>query len=249
MNILIIAALVLVWLAFVGGYLRFDRERLVEQVTRLSGGALMIVAVFLALIGREMAAAATALVGLTIMGAATDAISNLGYRFGRRARETLRSLGLGSMLGANQSAVRSAFIEVIVDAKTGVTGGQVLRGGSRGRLLNQMSLAELAALRREITGDRDSRLLLDAYLDRRQPRWREDLQFDRDAGQGGPARSGNMTEQEAHQVLGLKPGAGQAEIREAHRRLIKAVHPDVGGSAFLAAKINEAKDRLISKHI
>jgi hypothetical protein len=91
--------------------------------------------------------------------------------------------------------------------------------------------------------------LLDAYLDRRQPGWREDLKFDRDAGEGRAARAGNMTEKEAHEVLGLQPGAGQAEIREAHRRLIKAVHPDVGGSAFLAAKINEAKDRLIGKHI
>ncbi len=248
MNIVIIAALVLVWLALVGGYLRFDRERVVEQVTRLSGGALVIVAVFLALIGRELAAAATAVIGLTIMGAATDVVSNFGYSFGRRLRGTLNMFGLGALGGAKKSIIRTRLIEVIVDGHAGVTGGRVLGGTFMGRMLGQMSMIDLAILRREISGDRESRLLLDAYLDRRQPRWREDLKFDRDAGQSGPARSGNMTEQEAHEVLGLKPGAGQAEVREAHRRLIKAVHPDVGGSAFLAAKINEAKDRLIGKH-
>jgi hypothetical protein len=249
MNIIIIAAIVLVWLAFVGGYLRFDRERLVEQVTRLSGGALVVVAIFLALIGRELAAAATAIVGLTIMGAATDVVSNFGYSFGRRLRGILHLFGLGTLVGAKQSTMRTSFIEIVVDARTGITGGRVLSGTFAGRMLGQMSMVDLAILRREISGDRDSRLLLDAYLDRRQPGWREDLKFDRDAGQGGAARSGNMTEKEAHEVLGLQPGAGKAEIRDAHRRLIKAVHPDVGGSAFLAAKINEAKDRLIGKHI
>jgi hypothetical protein len=249
MNILIIAAVVLVWLAVVGGYLRFDRERLVEQVTRLAGGALMVVAVFLALIGRELAAAATALVGLTIMGAATDVVSNFSYSFGRQLRGTLHMFGLGSLVGAKQSVMRTSLIEIVVDARAGVTGGRVLSGTFTGRMLGQMSIVDLAILRRELSGDRDSRMILDAYLDRRQPGWREDLKFDRDAGQGSAARSGNMTEQEAHEILGLQPGAGKAEVRDAHRRLIKAVHPDVGGSAFLAAKINEAKDRLIGKHI
>jgi hypothetical protein len=249
MTMFIIAGLVLLYLAFVGGFLRFDREQLVEQVTRMAGGALMIVAIFLALIGRELAGAATALVGLTIMGAATDVVSNVGYNLGRRMRGVLRSVGLGALAGATRSTVRATLIEVIVDTRTGVVGGRVLGGTFQGRMLGQMSIVDLAILRREVSADRDSRLLLDAYLDRRQPGWREDLKFDRDAGEGRAARAGNMTEKEAHEVLGLQPGAGQAEIREAHRRLIKAVHPDVGGSAFLAAKINEAKDRLIGKHI
>jgi curved DNA-binding protein CbpA len=54
-----------------------------------------------------------------------------------------------------------------------------------------------------------------------------------------------MTRQEAYQILGLEPGASQEEIHQAWRRLIKAVHPDHGGSAFLTTKINAAKDVLL----
>ena len=51
-----------------------------------------------------------------------------------------------------------------------------------------------------------------------------------------------------YQILGIGQEATADEISAARRSMIKAVHPDVGGSAFLAAKINEAKDRLIGKH-
>ena len=57
-----------------------------------------------------------------------------------------------------------------------------------------------------------------------------------------------MSTKEAYQILGLEPGASTADVRDAHRRLIKQVHPDRGGSAALAAKINEAKDRILGTH-
>jgi len=66
------------------------------------------------------------------------------------------------------------------------------------------------------------------------------------AGQGGPARrSSAMTREEAYQVLGLKPGASEADIRAAHHRLMRAAHPDAGGSDWLAARINQARDMLL----
>ena len=60
-----------------------------------------------------------------------------------------------------------------------------------------------------------------------------------------PAASGPMTREDALAVLGLAPGADEAEIRAAHRRLMRAAHPDHGGSDWLAARVNQARDFLL----
>jgi DnaJ-domain-containing protein 1 len=111
-----------------------------------------------------------------------------------------------------------------------------------------MALSELVDLLGELSGDAESRQLLETYLDGRFPVWREDAHaHDGDRERVAPG-AGAMTKQEAYKVLGLETGASAADVRKAHRRLMQRLHPDLGGSSFLAARINEAKDILLSDH-
>jgi hypothetical protein len=89
--------------------------------------------------------------------------------------------------------------------------------------------------------------LLAGYLDRGNAGWREHVQGDANST-GRRAASGKMTEQEAYQILGVTPGATLDEISRAHRSLMKKLHPDQGGTTYLAARINEAKDVLLRRH-
>jgi hypothetical protein len=65
------------------------------------------------------------------------------------------------------------------------------------------------------------------------------------AGSSAPSRGGPMTRQEAYDILGLRPGATDQDIRAAHIRLMRTAHPDVGGSEWIATRINQARDVLL----
>lgn len=145
------------------------------------------------------------------------------------------------------STVRSDWFEMQLDHDSGAMTGTVRRGEHTGAALDDLEIGTVLGLR-DVATDEESLALLEAYLDRRIPGWREDVEGDGAARTGSPADSGAMTDQQAYEILGLLPGAGEMEIRAAHRRLMKRVHPDQGGSTFLAAKINQAKDWLLSKH-
>lgn len=146
------------------------------------------------------------------------------------------------------SKVKSVLLEMELDHDSGAMAGQVTAGPYAGQALDRLGMADLAALMRDcLTRDPDGARLLEAYLDRRSPGWREDAQRNGDAGQRGAAGTGAMTQQEAYDILGLQPGAGEETVREAHRALMKRIHPDAGGTSGLAARVNQAKDVLLKQ--
>jgi DnaJ domain len=214
------ALLILLWL--VKAVARADPKGLVRGA-RLAGGVAAL-------------GGAAFLVGLTGLGL----LGLLPFgpaSFGQRANKTAGQI----------SRVRSAFLEMELDHDTGAMNGRLLAGRLAGTSLGALDLPTLVALLGEI--DEESRSLLAAYLDRRSPRWREDAQSGAAAGESGAARSGKMTEEEAYQILGLEPGASAEEIGRAHRVLMKKLHPDQGGSTYLATRVNQAKDVLLRRHL
>lgn len=141
------------------------------------------------------------------------------------------------------SQVETRFLRMTLDHDTGAMTGVVREGRFHGRRLDELAPEDLVELWRECrAADAQSAAVLEAYLDRTQgEEWRQA------AGSGpGPRRTSNgMTRDEAYEILGLDPNASKREIRDAHRRLMQQVHPDHGGSNYLAAKINQAKDLLL----
>lgn len=148
------------------------------------------------------------------------------------------------------SKANSATIEVELDHETGDMIGKATAGPYGGRDFSQLGRDELTAMHTWcLAQDVEGARLLEAYLDRRFPGWRPAGEGEAHAGRDDAAgRAGGMTEHEAHQVLGLKKGAGPEEITRAHRELMKKAHPDAGGSSELAARLNEAKTVLMRRH-
>jgi DnaJ domain len=152
--------------------------------------------------------------------------------------------------GGQTSTVATPFLRMTLDHDTGSMTGTILRGRFSGMRIDELGAADLLALLRECRAeDEEGARLLEAYLDRFQPDWRDELAGERagGGGSGGGARpaSGDVTVEEAYAILGLAPGADAEAIKEAHRRLMVKLHPDHGGSDYLATKINRARDVLL----
>jgi len=207
---------------------------LARAVRYLVGLGIILIAAALGLSGRWGIGLVVLSFGLSVL--ATGRLGPIDFGGGSRTR-------------GSQSTVRSRFLEMTLDHDSGVMTGRVLEGVFAGRMLDELNDEAVLTLAREVgVSDAQSAALLEAYLDRRIPGWRDDVNDDAAAGAGRAADAGTMTDEEAYEVLGLAPGAGEAEIRAAHRRLMLRMHPDQGGSTFLAAKINQAKDRLLGNH-
>ena len=136
------------------------------------------------------------------------------------------------------SSVATDDLAMTLDHATGDMEGEVLRGPLRGKRLGELDFDALKALYGELQAA-DSQQLLGAYLDRRFPDWRDAEQR---VDHPDPA---TMDRQQALAVLGLEAGASEAEIVGAHRRLMQKLHPDRGGTDYLAATLNRAKEVLL----
>lgn len=152
--------------------------------------------------------------------------------------------GAGMSSAGAHSEVRSRYFDMVLDHDSGSVAGTVIAGHFKGKPLADLDAAECWALFDEVDDDPDSKALLVTWLNANREGWREHF-----ASEFG--MRGEQQEQpedplaEAYAVLGLAPGADEAAIKAAHRRLMKSMHPDAGGSPLLAAKINEAKDILL----
>lgn len=149
----------------------------------------------------------------------------------------------------SSSQVESRYLRMSLAHDTGEMDGEILLGRFKGRRLSDLSEHELAELLHECQAqDEESTALLQAYIDRTYgENWYAKSETShKEHTRSNASDSSRMSRTEALAVLGLSPQASREEIIEAHRRLIQKLHPDHGGSTYLAARINEAKDSLLS---
>jgi hypothetical protein len=182
---------------------------------------------------------------------AVPALLPLFQRLRQTARmsKTFSRMGQTSAgMGTGQtSEVNTKFVRMVLDHDTGEMNGDILVGRYAGRTLRNLSIEELLALLAEARDDVDSVQVLTAYLDRYHGEdWRARAAGGASQGAGRQSSS-TMSPDEAYEILGVKPGADAAAIKAAHHRLMSKIHPDHGGSTYLAAKINQAKDLLLDR--
>lgn len=224
-------------------YVSVDTRTLLRALRRLGFVAAALGVVFLAVTGR---------LGLAI-GAGAFLLPWAMQQL-RAARTAGGYAGPGSAGGGHTrtSSIRTRFVHMTLDHASGELDGDVVDGTYAGRRLGDLGQDELVELlisyRR---ADPSSAQLLEAFLDRRHPAWRQQRQ-DAGSGQGdreddGAAGCGAMSREDAYRVLGLEPGASDADVKAAHHRLIAGLHPDRGGSGYLSAQVNRARDILLGR--
>lgn len=170
---------------------------------KVAGALALSSAVFLAMTGRFLLAVPFVFLGLLLIWRRTP-VGAIGSP--------------GQSTGGTTSSVRTAFLEMVLDHASARMTGRVLAGVYAGRDLASMGPADMLVLWRECrAGDPQSRQLLEAYMDREQPEWRDQLRRE-DAQPRGRNGAGNgqaataMSVSEALDILGLKPGASRNNV-------------------------------------
>lgn len=150
--------------------------------------------------------------------------------------------GFSQQQAGQTSRIKTRYLNMSLDHDSGKLDGQILLGQFTGLSLSQLDFSQTMEFFNECQSDTDSVNVLRAYLERAYPDWEKDKT-------SGPERAstldGEMDQMQALAILGLDSHATKDEIVTAHRRLIQKMHPDHGGSTYLAARINEAKTVLI----
>lgn len=221
-------------LLVVQGFTRANPAVVARQI-RLAGGALSLAAAALFMV-RGMASIAAP---LSLLGAWLLGWSGKGpFSFPGRSTGSAPASG-------NTSRIVTDYLEMELDHDTGAMSGRIIKGMFAGRNISTLRPAEVALLWHDCRyADPQSAQVLEAYLDRIHPTWREDVARGERQMRD---HEGRMQPAEAYQILGLKEGASPDEIRRAHRDLMLKLHPDRGGSTYLAAQVNEAKDVLLGQ--
>jgi hypothetical protein len=220
---------------------RAANPAVLARALKIVGGVVALAtAAFVGLRGELAVAIPLGIFGAGLLGwspVGSAAFNNIGGFFA----------GLNTQRSAGQtSQVRSQYLEMMLDHDSGALIGRIVAGPHAGHSLDEHDLPQLAAMIPSF--DAESVALLEGYLDRRFPAWRENAERNSAGGQRRATPSGKMTDEEAYQILGVQPGASRDEIGRAHRALMKKLHPDQGGSTYLAARVNEAKDTLLRTH-
>lgn len=236
--LVLIGALALLAIYLGSLFMRGEIRRLVRSLRWVVSGVLLAGAAFLGVRGQMFIASLLAAGGIGLL---------------MRGRLGPIDFGSGFSSPNNASSVSSDHFDMRLDHETGTVSGTVRAGHFAGRELSGLSAAECWALYDEISDDPDSVALYQSWLDANRAGWRDYFaaEFGMDPGEDAQQDSqptrGLSGLEEAYQVLGLEPGASAEAIKSAHRKLMKSVHPDAGGSAFLAARINQAKDLLLKQ--
>ena len=219
-------------LVFARWFAAADVKQLAKVLKWIIGGAVAMLGVYLILTGRW-----ALLVPIVGAGAVWIARMRLAASLWRQFRN------LGTPSGGQVSTIETRFLKMSLHHDSGAMKGMVLQGPHAGDI-ERLSLDDLSGLLKQCRAeDPQSAQILEAYLDRRHPDWRDGAAAG-DDDDAAPRRSG-MTREEACRILGVEPGATEEQVRDAHRRLMSKLHPDRGGSDYLASQINQAKDILL----
>jgi len=227
----------LVLLLFAGRLLALADPRRLATVVRKAGGvAALAAAGFLIVRGALPLAIPLAVFGLSLIGRG-------GLGFGG-------PFGSAHKTPGHKSDIRTEKLEMALDHDSGHMEGKCLSGRFAGRSLSTLSDREAMELLDELHQDgAPEAALMEAYLDWRLPGWRDEGLGPAEQAKPGRARArgSRMSAEEAYAVLGIAPDASEDDIRQAHRKLMMKMHPDQGGSTYLAARINEAKEVLLGR--